>query len=200
MPEDVQCLDFPSWSWAASIAFRPPQNPRRLRFGFHNGIEFQSASGAVKVRLHHRTGLSMSLIDYLNHEDDYLKFYPFIDVTSMTMPVSIRYKTSGKPQLSIIPQGLTHLHQRPTESNRSLLIAYVGMAETLSGLETIFIVVEEVTDQRHGTRFRQIGICSHRISRYVPSMNTDDSPEDMRRRLSELTQGLAWRGETLGLV
>jgi hypothetical protein len=193
---DVDISDFPSWTWASLKARRVRTNPGRLAFQFRRYAGLSPLDRAIRIKLYHRDGTEMDLLEYARHEDDHTSFLPQIDITSMVISGSLSHEGSGPVTFSACAKVPLHLHQDPKTVGAKVLAVYVGFDRTQDRIDMAFILVEPVGDEQ----YRHIGVLSHRVTsarfdgRFCKSIKCDEG------LLREICDGKEWHLQTLQLI
>ncbi|KAH7071341.1 heterokaryon incompatibility protein-domain-containing protein [Paraphoma chrysanthemicola] len=105
-PGDVMYSNtFPSWTWASVKADRPLRNPGKLDIHTTKTLRPDEFSKDIKIQLwHHDTG-PMDIPTFVNQDDSWKAFYPFLDVTTWTRRCVVRLHDRGH----LIQAGLFHM-------------------------------------------------------------------------------------------
>ena len=156
----------------------------------------------VDIRLVHRSGVDMNLVDCVNHEDDYTRFQPLIKIASAIMPGSLSRDRFGCMEFSAFPHVPIHLHQAPESIREKVVAVYVGCLNHGRQKEVVFILVEESEEGAYhvgiGPEYRLVGVCSHIVTSHHPDREL--VYEHVIDVMQEMSGGQPWRRETLILV
>jgi hypothetical protein len=170
---DASSSTFPSWTWAAYRTYQSKSDMGRLSFFYARAWRIAWTIGevnldeAIRIRLYHRSGAKMSLLEYIKHEDDYSAFHPCLELTSMSISGSVLHHGSDLAYFSACPNMVLQLQYHPEkESSSAATAVYVGsmseprrgqLEDLKPGKQLAFILIEPVTDRC----YRRIGMLSY---------------------------------------
>jgi hypothetical protein len=193
---DTKSATFPSWTWAAYRTYQPKSDIGRLLFYYARGWRIVWKPGhlelddTIRIRLYHRSGVKMSLLEYIKHEDDYSAFHPCLELTSMSISGSVSHHGSDLAYFSACPNMVLYLQYHPArESSSAATAVYVG-SRSDSGSQLAFILIEPVT----GGYYRRIGMLSHSTG------SKTTASKDIGWGLGKLCNTERWHQKTFKLV
>jgi hypothetical protein len=212
---------FPSWTWAS---LKPCRSDSRA----HSSLKFyndesnwtqvlRDLDSTIKIRLCYSSGAELDLADYCEHQEDYTRFRPLLDIRSYVVHVSTvsQYNSSAPKSIGIsaFPRAWVWWQRKPPTVGEKLVALYVGTTEPFPGSnQLVFILVK---DNGEGEYCRvgvfEIELKVRSIERWYdhPSRNYTTflhwlwygyPTKNYNRFLKDTIDGPEWHQKTLRLV
>jgi len=179
--------DYPSWSWAALKVRRPQTNPGELSLLYRGSSKLPGLDEIAKIHLCHRSGVEISLMDYVKREDDYAAFLPCLHITSIAISGKLLRGRSDLVTFSPCPLMALHLDQDYNSLPCDAIAVYVGYFEETSKVNLAFLLIQLLGNGH----CRRLGVLSHRINPY----RFDRGPGGNSSYLQIVCGGGAWHEE-----